>query len=120
MYGFSSVHRWSVVGLAAIAAQIAVESFVGFGYRQIALEVGVILLVMLGALARRSAGTSRSRRVAVSAVVTSWGLTSLAMLLAPLASARPGISTARHALRPLTDGSAPASAATICSLPGGH
>jgi lysyl-tRNA synthetase, class II len=112
MSGFPIVRRWSVAALAAIAAQIALDSFIGFGYRQIALEVGVILLVMLGVIARRRAGTSRSQRMAVSAVLTSWGLTSLAMLLAALASARPAIAAGGRVLRPLIHGSAPASAAT--------
>ena len=111
MSDLATVQRWSLMAFAVIASQVVLESVIGLGYREAAFEVGVILMVVLGALARRRSGKSHSRRVAVTKVVIAWGLTCLAILLAPPASARPGSAIAGHALLPLSRGSALAAAA---------
>ena len=110
MSGMFAAPRRAAPSVAAVAA---LDSMLGFGYRQTALAVGLILLAALGADAlqrsrgrrSRSATGRASRRAVLSAAAIAWSLTGLAMLTAPLASVRAFRAATRLVLHPLVHAS---------------
>ncbi len=105
------MRRWAAFGVAAIACEAVIAAayidpsrqrllgaMTWFGYAQASLAVAVALLLALGTGERRD--RRPARRAVVLVAVAAWGLTCLAMLLAPLATARPAApsSRAHHAI----------------------
>jgi lysyl-tRNA synthetase, class II len=96
------MRRWAAFGVAAIACEAVVAAahidpsrqrllgaMTWFGYAQASLAVAVALLLALGTGERRRRGRRPARGAVVLVAVAAWGLTCVAMLLAPLATTRP-------------------------------
>jgi lysyl-tRNA synthetase, class II len=108
--GSFTTRHWAAFGVAAIACEAVIAAahidpsrqrllgvMTWFGYAQASLAVAVALLLAVGTGERRRRGRRPARRALVLVAVAAWGLTCLAMVLAPLATARaPGPSTKPH------------------------